>query len=40
MAIKPTIPSVNQILNLAIALLIMFLILRFLPENIKQYFRV
>jgi len=34
------IPSVNQIITLAIALAILFFLLKFLPENIKGLFRV
>lgn len=40
MAIKPTLPNFNQLLNLAIGLVILFLIIGFLPENIKKFFRV
>lgn len=40
MAISPKLPSVNQLITLAIALAILFLILRFLPENVKTWFRV
>lgn len=40
MAISPKLPSLNQLITLAIALAILFFILRFVPENIKQFFRV
>jgi len=34
------IPTVNQLMTLAIALVILFLILGFAPENVKKFFRV
>ena len=34
------VPSINQLITLAIALVILFLILGFAPENIKKFFRV
>jgi hypothetical protein len=40
MAISPKLPNFNQLLNLAIGLAILFLILGFLPESIKKFFRV
>lgn len=40
MAISPKIPSLNQLLTLAIALAILFFILKFVPESVKQFFRV
>jgi len=33
-------PSLNQLITLAIALVILFLVLGFAPENIKKFFRV
>jgi len=33
-------PSFNQLITLAIALVILFLIVGFLPENVKKFFRV
>lgn len=33
-------PSLNQLITLAIALVILFLILGFAPENVKKFFRV
>jgi len=33
-------PTVNQLITLAIALVILFLVVGFLPENIKRFFRV
>lgn len=33
-------PTINQLITLAIALMILFLILGFAPENIKKFFRV
>jgi len=33
-------PTVNQLITLAIALVILFLVLGFAPENIKKFFRV
>jgi len=34
------VPSVNQLITLAIALVVLFFIVKFLPENIKGFFRV
>jgi len=39
-AISPRLPSINQLITLAIAMVILFVILRFLPENVKTWFRV
>jgi len=33
-------PTVNQLITLAIALVVLFLILGFAPEGIKKFFRV
>jgi len=33
-------PTVNQLITLAIGLVILFLLLGFAPENIKKFFRV
>lgn len=33
-------PTVNQLITLAIALVFLFLIVGFMPENIKKFFRV
>lgn len=33
-------PSLNQLITLGIALVILFFVLRFLPESIKGLFRV
>ncbi|MBA7518469.1 hypothetical protein ES705_10539 [subsurface metagenome] len=33
-------PSFNQLITLAIALVILFLILGFAPDNVKKFFRV
>jgi hypothetical protein len=33
-------PSVHQLITLTIAISIIFLVMRFAPESIKQYFRV
>lgn len=40
MAVSPKLPNVNQLLNLAIGLAILFLVLGFMPESIKKFFRV
>lgn len=40
MAISPKLPNFNQLLNLAIGMAILFLIIGFLPESIKKFFRV
>jgi hypothetical protein len=40
MGIGFKLPSGQFIINLAIALAIVFAILRFLPENVKAWFRV
>jgi len=34
------IPTVNQLITLAIALAILFLIIGFMPEGVKKFFRV
>ncbi len=34
------VPTLNQLITLAIALVILFLILGFAPENVKKFFRV
>lgn len=34
------IPSANQLITLAIALAVLFFLLKFAPEQIKQWFRV
>lgn len=34
------VPSFNQLVTLAIALVILFLLLGFAPENVKKFFRV
>jgi hypothetical protein len=33
-------PSVNQLITLAIAMVILFFVLKLLPENIRALFRV
>jgi len=33
-------PTLNQLITLAIALVILFLVVGFMPENIKKFFRV
>ena len=33
-------PTVNQLITLAIALVILFLVIGFAPESIKKFFRV
>jgi len=33
-------PTFNQLITLAIALVILFLIVGFAPENVKKFFRV
>ena len=33
-------PTLNQLITLAIALVILFLVLGFAPENVKKFFRV
>jgi len=33
-------PSLNQLITLAIALVILFLLIGFAPENVKKFFRV
>lgn len=40
MAISPKLPSLNQLLSLAIALAVLSFVLRLLPENIKSLFRI
>lgn len=37
---KLSIPSPQYILNIAIALLIIAAVARFVPESVKQYFRI
>lgn len=37
---KINVPSPQYLLNIVIALAIISVIARFLPENVKQYFRV
>lgn len=34
------IPSIRQLVTLSISMLVLLFILRMLPENIKQWFRV
>ena len=34
------VPSVNQLITLAIALAVLFFLLKFTPETVKQWFRV
>ena len=33
-------PTLNQLITLAIALVILFLLIGFAPENVKKFFRV
>lgn len=33
-------PSINQLITLAIAMVILFFIVKLLPESVKQWFRV
>jgi len=40
MASALKLPTVNQLITLAIALVFLFLILGFAPENVKKFFRV
>ena len=40
MAISPKLPSINQLITLAIAMVILFFLIGFLPESIKRFFRV
>jgi len=40
MAINPKIPSLNQLITLSIALVILFFIVGMAPESIKRFFRV
>jgi len=37
---KLSVPSVNQVLAMAITMVVVFFILRFLPESVKGLFRV
>ncbi len=37
---KLSLPTLNGLLNMAIAIVIIFLIAKMLPENIKGFFRV
>lgn len=37
---KFSFPSINGLINMAIAIVILFIVVRFLPENIKGFFRV
>jgi len=34
------VPSVNQLLTLAIAMLVLSFVMKLLPENIRQLFRI
>ncbi len=34
------VPSVNQLITLAIAMAVLFFILKFLPEQVKAWFRI
>ena len=34
------IPTINQLITLAIALLVLFFVLKLMPENVKGLFRV
>jgi len=40
MAINLKVPSVNQLITLAIAMAVLFFLLGFMPESIKKFFRV
>jgi len=40
MAISPKLPSMNQLLNLVIALAIVSFVFKLMPENYRQYFRI
>ena len=40
MALSPKLPTLNQLITLAIAMAIIMFALRFAPENIKSFFRV
>jgi hypothetical protein len=33
-------PSITQLITLALALFVLFFVLRMLPENVKSFFRV
>ncbi len=34
------IPSINQLISMAIAIVILFFLVKLLPENLKQWFKV
>lgn len=40
MAINPKIPTLNQLITLSIAMVVLFFLLGFMPESIKRFFRV
>lgn len=33
-------PSINQLVSMAIAIAILFFLVKLLPENVRQFFRV
>jgi hypothetical protein len=35
-----SLPSVNQVIRTALLVVILFFIVRFMPESVKQFFRV
>jgi len=40
MAISPKLPTINQILTLMIALVIIGFVVKMLPDQYRQYFRI
>ena len=40
MSISPKLPTINQIITLAIALVIISVVVKFLPANIQAWFRI
>ncbi len=40
MAVQFKVPSLNQLITLAIALIVLFFLLKLLPENVRALFRV
>ena len=40
MALSPKIPTINQIITLAIALTIIFFVVKMLPVSVQNFFKV
>ena len=40
MAVELKVPSINQLITLAIALVVLFFVVGVMPESVKKFFRV